>query len=265
MRAFLAVVAAARRPFADKIVWPEVVGYNVHIPGKEKRSIIRHHLLAAERMTGAPWGSVYMSITWRRRIYWIYWIKISMEVRLWYHLTKCTRSCNVLALVVLSQSEERLIVLRQGTETSLHSRHPVVIPLMPIAGVRISLAGKPERVASIMVHTPYSIGMISIKDQSVPWPMWAGHSSITFGTLWDILSFRKEALTVKITHAMVESTYRIARKIYTGDMSRVDGKVAVSKETGMVEGSADDYITVFLAMMNGEEYHRTINTAATDS
>jgi len=66
-----------------------------------------------------------------------------------------------------------------------------------------------------------------------------------------------------ITNTMVEYAYYIAKKVHNCSLTRSEGKVEISKETGMKIGSANDYITVFLEMMAGKEYHRTINNYAT--
>ncbi|MEH7495751.1 hypothetical protein [Neobacillus niacini] len=42
-------------------------------------------------------------------------------------------------------------------------------------------------------------------------------------------------------------------------MTRTEGKTEINKLTGMNEGSAQAFITIFLAMMNGEEYKRAFN------
>lgn len=68
----------------------------------------------------------------------------------------------------------------------------------------------------------------------------------------------------KITNEMVHQSYTTAKKVYQGILSRMDGKLEIAKLTGMGTGSAGDYITVFLAMMDGECYKRTINLYATE-
>lgn len=68
---------------------------------------------------------------------------------------------------------------------------------------------------------------------------------------------------MKITNEMVEYAYDIAKLVYGGILSRTEGKKKIHEDTGMKEGSANDYITVFLEMMAGNEYHRTINNYAT--
>jgi hypothetical protein len=67
----------------------------------------------------------------------------------------------------------------------------------------------------------------------------------------------------KITNEMVKITYEYAKKVYIGKLTRQEGKLLISKETGMNPGSAQDYITCFLAMMEGKEYHRTMSNLGT--
>lgn len=62
----------------------------------------------------------------------------------------------------------------------------------------------------------------------------------------------------KITIEMVAAVYSYAKKVYHGKLTRQEGKVAVARATGMNEGSAQDYITDFLAMMEGKEYRRAM-------
>ena len=67
----------------------------------------------------------------------------------------------------------------------------------------------------------------------------------------------------KITNEMVKIAYEVAKKVYYGNITRQEGKLVISKETGMNPGSAQDYITDFLAMMEGREYHRTMSNIGT--
>lgn len=64
---------------------------------------------------------------------------------------------------------------------------------------------------------------------------------------------------VKITIKMSQEAYPIAKKVYSGQLTRNDGKSEINRVSGMSEGSAQAYITIFLAMMNGEEYKRAFN------
>lgn len=65
----------------------------------------------------------------------------------------------------------------------------------------------------------------------------------------------------KITMEMSKGAYEIAKKVYSGKLTRNEGKVEINKVTGMHEGSALAFITIFLAMMEGKVYKRTFNYA----
>lgn len=58
---------------------------------------------------------------------------------------------------------------------------------------------------------------------------------------------------------MSKGSYEIAKQVYLGQMRRSEGKIEINRVTGMNEGSAQAFITIFLAMMNGEEYKRAFN------
>ena len=62
-----------------------------------------------------------------------------------------------------------------------------------------------------------------------------------------------------ITLGMSKGAYDIARKVYAGTLTRREGKSKIAETTGMNEGSAQAFITIFLAMLNGEEYKRSFN------
>lgn len=64
---------------------------------------------------------------------------------------------------------------------------------------------------------------------------------------------------MRITMEMSRGAYEIAKKVYWGQISRTDGKIAINQHTGMSEGSAQAFITIFLAMVNGEVYKRAFN------
>lgn len=67
----------------------------------------------------------------------------------------------------------------------------------------------------------------------------------------------------KITPQMTEAAYAIARKVYDGQLGRTEGKDEIARTTGMAAGSASDYISDLLYMMNGDAYARTLNEYAT--
>lgn len=60
---------------------------------------------------------------------------------------------------------------------------------------------------------------------------------------------------------MSRGAYEIAKKIFYGHMTRNEGKNEINRVTGMSEGSAQTFITIFLAMMDGEEYKRAFNNS----
>lgn len=67
-----------------------------------------------------------------------------------------------------------------------------------------------------------------------------------------------------ITPKMLETAYEISKKVYSGELTRTDGKQKIHDLCDMNEGSAQDYITGFLAMMSGDVYRRTLNTDGTE-
>ncbi|WP_042147208.1 hypothetical protein [Paucisalibacillus sp. EB02] len=64
-----------------------------------------------------------------------------------------------------------------------------------------------------------------------------------------------------ITMEMSKGAYEIAKIVYSGKLTRSEGKIEINKVTGMNEGSAQAFITIFLAMMDGEVYKRAFNNA----
>ncbi len=64
---------------------------------------------------------------------------------------------------------------------------------------------------------------------------------------------------MKITLEMSRGAYEIAKKVYSGRLTRTEGKIEINKATGMSEGSAQAFIVIFLAMMNGVVYKRAFN------
>jgi len=69
--------------------------------------------------------------------------------------------------------------------------------------------------------------------------------------------------TMKITNEMIEIAYTYAKKVYSGELTRNEGKHEIAKVSGMSLGSAQDYITDFLEMMEGRLYHRTMSNYGT--
>lgn len=66
---------------------------------------------------------------------------------------------------------------------------------------------------------------------------------------------------MEITLDMSKGAYQIAKKVILGELTRTEGKIEINRLTGMNEGSAQDFITIFLAMMSGRVYKRAFNNA----
>ena len=67
----------------------------------------------------------------------------------------------------------------------------------------------------------------------------------------------------KITPQMTERAYAIARRVYDAQLRRTEGRDEIVRSTGMASGSASDYISDLLYMMDGQVYARTLNEYAT--
>ena len=67
-----------------------------------------------------------------------------------------------------------------------------------------------------------------------------------------------------ITKEMIECVYDEGIKVYESMVSKQEAKESIHEKTGMGLGSANDYITVLGALLDGVEYHRTINAFATE-
>lgn len=77
----------------------------------------------------------------------------------------------------------------------------------------------------------------------------------------EIFIFKIGRSQMAITIEMSKGAYEIAKKVHSRQLSRVQGAIEINKHTGMVEGSASAFITIFLSMMDGEEYKRDFNNA----
>lgn len=64
---------------------------------------------------------------------------------------------------------------------------------------------------------------------------------------------------MRITMEMSKGAYEVVKKVYSGQLTRNQGKIKINNSTGKNEGSAQAFITIFLAMMNGEVYKRAFN------
>lgn len=49
---------------------------------------------------------------------------------------------------------------------------------------------------------------------------------------------------MKITIDMSKDAYEIAKRVYSGQVTRNDGKIEINRATGMNEGSAQAFITL---------------------
>lgn len=80
---------------------------------------------------------------------------------------------------------------------------------------------------------------------------------------YELKTVESKANNNKLTNDMAEVAYDIAKKVYKDDLRRTEGRNEIVRLTGMNIGSAGDYITNFLAMMNGDQYARTLNEYTT--
>ena len=67
----------------------------------------------------------------------------------------------------------------------------------------------------------------------------------------------------KINDVMIKASYDYAKRVYRNEIEFSKALDLISTTTQMDRGSALAYVTSFRAMMDGQEYHRTMNTAAT--
>ncbi len=62
----------------------------------------------------------------------------------------------------------------------------------------------------------------------------------------------------------IQNIYSLAKKVYEGKITKNEAKAEAFESTGMSVGSAYGYILVFLDLMSGKSYQRTINAEGTD-
>jgi len=62
---------------------------------------------------------------------------------------------------------------------------------------------------------------------------------------------------------MIEAAYNVAKEYYLDRCNFQQGRKIVNESSGMNIGSAGNFLVVFRAMMDGNEYHRTLNKEAT--
>lgn len=64
---------------------------------------------------------------------------------------------------------------------------------------------------------------------------------------------------MKITLEMSVRAYPYAKQVYLNQLTRTDGTLKINETTGMALGSAQAFVTIFLAMMTGSAYKRAFN------
>ncbi len=69
---------------------------------------------------------------------------------------------------------------------------------------------------------------------------------------------------MKVSISTVHYAYEVAKQCYSGTLSFTDAYMRISKEKGMVPGSAKDYVNNLKYMLEGKCYTRTLNTYATE-
>ena len=75
-------------------------------------------------------------------------------------------------------------------------------------------------------------------------------------------SVQRESQSV-MTLDKIEKVYDIAKQVYHGALTRMEGKDRVVENTGMKDSSASFYISAFLDTMEGKGFKRAINQTAT--
>ena len=74
----------------------------------------------------------------------------------------------------------------------------------------------------------------------------------------------KESINMKITKAMIEEGYSVAKKIYEEQLNRKEGLNDLVQNYGMNPNSAADFLQNFNCMINGRKYSRTNSAKAVD-
>ena len=68
---------------------------------------------------------------------------------------------------------------------------------------------------------------------------------------------------MRITETMSREAYLVAQDVYLGKIKKVDGVADLTDRLGMNSGSAADLVTNLRHMLDGSEYHRTLNIFTT--
>lgn len=71
-------------------------------------------------------------------------------------------------------------------------------------------------------------------------------------------------MSIAITNHMIEVSYEYSRKVYHKQIELRKALDAIVAATGMGRRSALAYVHNFSQMIEGNEYHRTMNTRATE-
>jgi 5-methylcytosine-specific restriction protein A len=69
---------------------------------------------------------------------------------------------------------------------------------------------------------------------------------------------------VKIPEQVIPNAYAISKKVYEGKLTFTEGKRLLSTDNKVNKSTAGDYIYNFRYLLNGQVFHRTLNTASMD-
>lgn len=78
-----------------------------------------------------------------------------------------------------------------------------------------------------------------------------------------VVRYQEEGYMPEITEEMTMVAYEYAKKVYSGDMSTKNAAHEIQQISGLLIGSASDYIVNFKNLMKGSCYKRTMNNYAT--
>jgi 5-methylcytosine-specific restriction protein A len=66
---------------------------------------------------------------------------------------------------------------------------------------------------------------------------------------------------LKITEDQIKAAYRVAKRVYAGEISRVSGTRELVRDYGLNQGSASDIISNVRYLLLGERYARTTTSS----
>lgn len=69
---------------------------------------------------------------------------------------------------------------------------------------------------------------------------------------------------MKITKDMIDCAYEVAKEVYSGSITREEGKEKIACLSGMNLGSANNYIQIIQCMLKGKVYKRAMSIASTE-